>query len=996
MVAIVAAMFLTTQATHAYGANTADTLFFSRFGVEFLPYLFLVLGVASGVVTLAFTASLARFDTRRLLTAVLLGGAGVMVAQRVGVAVDLPGIYSTVWIVTNLVTLITFTLMWNVAATVCDTRQAKRLFAVFAAAGILGGVVGNFTTGPLAAVLGTENLLLLIAGLLLAAALLTRRIGTRYFKAEHVVPAVGNRRRPGLIGDVRAGYRAVMGSAYFRTISVAAAAAMVLFYAVVFPFSEVAAEEFPRETDLAAFLGTFSGIATVSAFLVSLLLAGRVYQRIGVVGSVLVLPLTYVAGLSLWIIDFDLTTATLVRGLQWVVIMGLSATAFNALFNVSAPENRQQLLTFVIGVAGQLGVSIAGALLLAGTWIGNRTVLFGASLVIAVGYGAVIWSLRSRYAVELLATLRSGLTDPFEAAHRSVALIEGQADVLAAIAAALDAEHPSLRRLATEILGRSGTDAALPLLERALTDDSPEVRRTAVLALDRIGGRETAMLGAGALTDPDPTVRAAAVGLLARHAPTPAEQFTPLVDDAHPEVRGRAAAGLFAAGRPDLAVEVIRDLLASGDLDMQHAGLEAAADCDGITTDVATRFLASDRRELRIAALRALEASSDPASRKLIIATCAHPDERTARAAATALHHAGVRFDDVAAILDEGTEEARRLVVGLLHAPDDAERLETWAKARISDAAELHRRSAVLDDEIPSLAQLSRLLHEREWAIERTILEALAHADHHPALALVERGLEAADAEARAQALEALDTLSDRAFSKPLIDLLDAGESTSEWGELHVVLAELFPDPDPLVRALALRASRDIDPELFDRGLQSTIDDTDPLVSETVRRLTQGHSDIVAGDMAKTLDTLGTVDRVLLLQEVPIFSELTSDDLVAVAGIASERLIPDGHHLVRQGGEADELFLIISGSAVVSAGGTEIAERGPGDPVGELAILTRSARTADVVARGDVRVLVVHADAFEAMLADRPAVARAMLSVVATRLAETDALITSS
>ena len=94
--------------------------------------------------------------------------------------------------------------------------------------------------------------------------------------------------------------------------------------------------------------------------------------------------------------------------------------------------------------------------------------------------------------------------------------------------------------------------------------------------------------------------------------------------------------------------------------------------------------------------------------------------------------------------------------------------------------------------------------------------------------------------------------------------------------------------------------------------------------------------------------------------------------------------------------EADELFLIISGSAGISAGDTDIAQRGPGDPVGELAILSRSVRTADVVARGDVRVLVVQADAFEAILADRPTVARAMLSVVATRLAETDALISSS
>jgi HEAT repeat protein len=982
MVVLVAAMFLTTQATHAYGSNAADALFFSRFGVEFLPHLFLGLGFASAVVTLAFTTGLARLDSRRLLPSVLVGGAAVMLAQRIGVALDVPGIYSTVWLVTNLVTLTTFALMWNVAASVCDARQAKRLFAVFAAAGILGGVVGNFTTGPLAAILGTEDLLLVVAALLAVSAFLTSRIGATYI----TVPTRGSR-QGSIADDIRAGYRAMMRSTYFRTVALAAALAMVLFYSVAFPFSEAAAEQFTDETDLAGFLGTFSGVATVSAFFVSLFVAGRVYQRIGVVGSVLVLPLTYIAGLSLWIVSFDLTTATIVRGAQWVVVMGLSATAFNALFNVSTPENRRQLLTFVLGVAGQLGVSIAGALLLAGSWIGDETIMFSLSLVLAIGYAWVVWSLRPKYAAQLLAALRSGLTDPFDAAHQSVAALEGHADVVAVVATALDDEHPAARRLATEILGRIGAAAALPLLERALNDVAPDVRRTAVLALDRIGGRETALIGADATADPDPSVRAAAVGLLAHHAPDLTDRFVMLAADPHPWVRGRAAVGLFAAGRTDDASEVIDDLLASDDADARRSGLDAAADCDGVTADVAALFIASDRRELRTAAVRALAASRSPDATALLITTCSHPDEPTARAAAAAIRQRGVRFADIASTLESGTEAARRLVLGAVDAPADSARLVTWAKTRIDDAVDLHQRIQALGSETRSLSYLGRVLREREWDIERTILEALAQADHRPALALVKQGLDSADSETRAQALEALDALSDRSFSQPLLSLLDTRDVEPATAESHDVLRLLISDCDPLVRALALQASHDVDPA--GGGLQPLPDDDHPLVTDTAQRLATRRSDRVRGDMADTLDTLGTVERVLLLQDVPIFSTLTSEDLVAIAGVAGERLLPDGHHLVRQGDDADELFLIISGTVEVRANGdVELAQRGPGDPVGELAIITRSKRSADVVTRGDVRILVVHADAFEAILEDRPTVARAMLSVVAERLAE--------
>ena len=45
LVLLVGAVFLDTQATHGLSANTADTLFFSRFSVEFLPQMYMLLGL---------------------------------------------------------------------------------------------------------------------------------------------------------------------------------------------------------------------------------------------------------------------------------------------------------------------------------------------------------------------------------------------------------------------------------------------------------------------------------------------------------------------------------------------------------------------------------------------------------------------------------------------------------------------------------------------------------------------------------------------------------------------------------------------------------------------------------------------------------------------------------------------------------------------------------------------------------------------------------------
>ncbi len=62
--------------------------------------------------------------------------------------------------------LVSYTILWIAAGEVCTTRQAKRLFPIFASAGIVGAIAGNGLAGPLTSLLGAENLLLIHAALL--------------------------------------------------------------------------------------------------------------------------------------------------------------------------------------------------------------------------------------------------------------------------------------------------------------------------------------------------------------------------------------------------------------------------------------------------------------------------------------------------------------------------------------------------------------------------------------------------------------------------------------------------------------------------------------------------------------------------------------------------------------------------------------------------------------------------------------------------------------
>lgn len=122
--------------------------------------------------------------------------------------------------------------------------------------------------------------------------------------------------------------------------------------------------------------------------------------------------------------------------------------------------------------------------------------------------------------------------------------------------------------------------------------------------------------------------------------------------------------------------------------------------------------------------------------------------------------------------------------------------------------------------------------------------------------------------------------------------------------------------------------------------------------------------------------------------DIPIFAELTPDELAAVSALAEEVEFPAGYPLMIEGIPATEMAVVISGAAAVRKGNQTVAMLGPGDVVGEIALIARRRRTASVVTTEESTLWVLEADAFDQVLADHPSVGSKVLRVVAERLAE--------
>jgi CRP-like cAMP-binding protein len=95
------------------------------------------------------------------------------------------------------------------------------------------------------------------------------------------------------------------------------------------------------------------------------------------------------------------------------------------------------------------------------------------------------------------------------------------------------------------------------------------------------------------------------------------------------------------------------------------------------------------------------------------------------------------------------------------------------------------------------------------------------------------------------------------------------------------------------------------------------------------------------------------------LAKIPLFGDLSEEDLAAVATYADEVTVSEGKHLVDEGGYAYDLWAIIEGTAQVIVGGDVVAELGPGDFFGEAGVLEKQQRNATVVAKTRMRLVTL-------------------------------------
>ena len=122
------------------------------------------------------------------------------------------------------------------------------------------------------------------------------------------------------------------------------------------------------------------------------------------------------------------------------------------------------------------------------------------------------------------------------------------------------------------------------------------------------------------------------------------------------------------------------------------------------------------------------------------------------------------------------------------------------------------------------------------------------------------------------------------------------------------------------------------------------------------------------------------------LRNIPIFAELSKRELRAVSRLMTQIEVKEGRALTREGEVGREFMIILDGNAVVRRKGRKIAELGPGDFLGELAVLSGAPRTADVTATTDMTLEMLNRREFMSLLDESAGIAKKVLIGAVKRL----------
>jgi hypothetical protein len=310
--------------------------------------------------------------------------------------------------------------------------------------------------------------------------------------------------------------------------------------------------------------------------------------------------------------------------------------------------------------------------------------------------------------------------------------------------------------------------------------------------------------------------------------------------------------------------------------------------------------------------------------------------------------------------------------------------------------------------EYPVQQLLALHLDERVWFALQTTLRVLAVQDHSGRMHKISRGIFSSDTRQRANSLEALDDILDKNLKRLLMPLLE----TMDPGERIAAGKKRFPDvfyvitPTSLIHSLLvsrnwvtlvltlalIERTNDVSVSLSHTHIERLFNHDNPDVAQTAHDLLIKYTNSLSQQEATMQPAkIPLTDKILYLKRIEIFSDLSINELAAVAAVTEEAFFEQGATVFEEGEQGDTLFLIVEGEVAVVKDcrvdkQIEIDSISSGDYFGEMALFGDERRSATIRVKKTARFLILRKQELQEIVHEFPQIALHVCRVLSMRI----------
>jgi hypothetical protein len=1021
--------------------NFAETAFLKRFGVEYLPLVYIINAVTTFVIMGAITGFMARLPGSRLLARMLLICGLSVAGLRFVIPLGFEILYPILFILKSQYEVLLGLVFWNLANDLFDTRQSKRLFPLITAGGVMGGVIGSFATPFLARAILLDNLMFAYFGTTLLAALAVNRMGALYPTVVLGGREKKIKKRASLIKEFKEVLPIIKESTLVKILIILTLMPNVVIPIMNYQFNFAVDQYFATEKGMLDFFGYFRGFLNILSFVI-LLFVGRIYGRWGLPTALMFHPFNYIIAFAGFIFRFDVLTAIYARISTTVFRTTINNPARAVLMGLLPPSYRAMVRPFLRGTVVRIGILAgSGLIMISEGWLHPRYLSVGAIVFVIVwvlgtfwlkrAYSEILLDLVSRNMLDLKSLeeedvsqiflekrIQAQLVEAFRKSRGKTCLwyadliksleLEGLDEHILAVIGEQDATTQSalLDRLSPNL-----DERALPVLKEMAHSEYPTVVIAAIKASAHLPPESSYSLFKESFEGSDDLrVKSLSIAGLYRKDP---ERYRPTLDHwlASPQLAEKKA-GIIGAGKTGDAryIEALEKTL-----ELEQDSTAIALILEGIhelnasdMQGLAETYLKHPSQEVRFAALKALEISDKP-SMRAVISLLGDPDEAIQSLASTKLAEAP--YQDSAVLIGALAIPNRAIREGIFFLLESLEIKDVevlrFAREQIEKAYRNLSESEellVLEASIERDLLNDHLRQKKEVRIEN-VLRVLATQDRTGHMRIIWRGLYSTDSRQRSNALEALEDSIGRSLSEAIIPLLEDQPVShclaigrklfkiesieSKPGDLY---AHFLSQRDWVTVVLCLNILGKEGLNGLDREEMERLNHSDNVfVRDLARRVSQATA---SGIKTKepTMDTgISIPDKIFHLRGIQIFEGLSVSELAAIASVTEEVEEPAGVDVIKEGEQGETMYMVISGEVSVIKGqptGHEIELDliGGGDYFGEMALFENEVRSATIRTKEETRLLVLHKREFTEIVREYPQIALHICKELSNRL----------